>query len=762
MATWIDRIIERFYGNRPPQIPRGDDETHFYDTIAHPIGQLKFKVCDHYDVEEGERICAAGNANFGVDNNCPDGLYTACDEYKKDALCIDALRELLYPDTADADSLDKMLAQLGLQRWSRETNNYVLRIRQFNAMLTKRRMGCRIGVKEELGNISGITPYIERTKDGAWAWVLGDSGCALGIGEETPLLGVRDLLYWFWRETICGNFGRTIIDDFESGIDRYTEQGGIWTVADESGDGVLDGVADAGSAPSYLHDTTEAGGDVTFELDMKAVSLPAAIGTLDDYVFGFGFFAEDALPADFAEFVAVLFAFDGADYYVSLQKHEGAGWTNLSGWQGLPFDVSSWFKTIIHYAAESDAVTVWCNGVKYINAVSLGGFADEGHVLYVMNDSVQARYDDAATLTCYAENANWLVSCFDGTYEACDEFYVQADDDAAEWAGRVTQYYNRFAFNTSDKFVCDREEHDFSAGTFDSNRLDVTTVSGCIIVKDGGLDAGERYLLYDAETAPFNVGATLTGGTSGATAEIVAATDWGSEGVLTLGNITGAFEDDEAITDDGGAPGSATVNGTAGNNYLAYDNEAGGPFTVTEEIEGVDSDVVGILRGVQDDGATGKMVIETYAGLYEDDEHITGGASGATADVDGESTSLATCKFLSQVIDLGADWESFIWFSDWVWHRKEWQFNNPERDHTATLKVEMRSGSAAVPDVTWTSWAEIAIDQMYDPTLPDVERYIQYRLTIRAHEWEGENQKDFAFSQFTMKALTPDEAAYIS
>lgn len=65
---------------------------------------------------------------------------------------------------------------------------------------------------------------------------------------------------------------------------------------------------------------------------------------------------------------------------------------------------------------------------------------------------------------------------------------------------------------------------------------------------------------YDAETAPFTVGQTLTGGTSGATAIITRVVDEGADGYLVLGAITGGpFQDNEAITD--GAGGSATANG---------------------------------------------------------------------------------------------------------------------------------------------------------------------------------------------------------
>lgn len=64
---------------------------------------------------------------------------------------------------------------------------------------------------------------------------------------------------------------------------------------------------------------------------------------------------------------------------------------------------------------------------------------------------------------------------------------------------------------------------------------------------------------FDAETAAFAVGETVTGGTSGATAEIYAITKTAAdEGVLKLGTITGTFQDNETITD--GATGSATSN----------------------------------------------------------------------------------------------------------------------------------------------------------------------------------------------------------
>lgn len=81
---------------------------------------------------------------------------------------------------------------------------------------------------------------------------------------------------------------------------------------------------------------------------------------------------------------------------------------------------------------------------------------------------------------------------------------------------------------------------------------------------DGGLD-----LVYDGQTANFNVGATLTGYDfsgkgSHAQGKIVNDVDGGVTGTLTLKEVTGKFEDNMVIVDDGGTPGAALVNDSAG------------------------------------------------------------------------------------------------------------------------------------------------------------------------------------------------------
>jgi hypothetical protein len=67
-------------------------------------------------------------------------------------------------------------------------------------------------------------------------------------------------------------------------------------------------------------------------------------------------------------------------------------------------------------------------------------------------------------------------------------------------------------------------------------------------------------LAYDAGTAVFHVGATLTGATSHATA-IIVLTGSIASGSLQVHSITGTFLNDESISDNGTVPGAAVVNG---------------------------------------------------------------------------------------------------------------------------------------------------------------------------------------------------------
>ena len=67
-------------------------------------------------------------------------------------------------------------------------------------------------------------------------------------------------------------------------------------------------------------------------------------------------------------------------------------------------------------------------------------------------------------------------------------------------------------------------------------------------------------LYYDAKTADFSAGETVTGTTSGATGSVVHVEAFsGTSGALLFNSVTGTFQNDEPLTSAGGA---ATVNGT--------------------------------------------------------------------------------------------------------------------------------------------------------------------------------------------------------
>jgi hypothetical protein len=124
---------------------------------------------------------------------------------------------------------------------------------------------------------------------------------------------------------------------------------------------------------------------------------------------------------------------------------------------------------------------------------------------------------------------------------------------------------------------------------------------------------GEWYLLYDAEAGGgFAVDqiiqnvATGTGVAPSWYAEISAITDFGTEGVLTLRTLRGTILDNDPIFVSTTQRGVA--NGTPGDTYTTYNTQTGN-FTIGLVVTGATSGAKRILRGQQDDGATGKLVL---------------------------------------------------------------------------------------------------------------------------------------------------------
>lgn len=226
--------------------------------------------------------------------------------------------------------------------------------------------------------------------------------------------------------------------------------------------------------------------------------------------------------------------------------------------------------------------------------------------------------------------------------------------------GKVTVYLRQ----SGDLF--DHFEIDLSAGG--RNAVPLSTSD------DLNEDTGEYYLLYDNETSPFTTTPQIIiGQTSGATAELQSVQDWGTTGLLVLRGVRGTFQDNETIV--GSVNGQAQVNGTLGDTFLKYKNETGA-FTVGDILTGGTSGAKRIIRGIQDDGTTGKLVLQVnnlatgsnrvaYYKPFQDGETITDEHSGS-ATADGSSTTLVsgwtdiTVAFVNGTVSVGPINGTFI------------------------------------------------------------------------------------------------------
>ena len=71
----------------------------------------------------------------------------------------------------------------------------------------------------------------------------------------------------------------------------------------------------------------------------------------------------------------------------------------------------------------------------------------------------------------------------------------------------------------------------------------------------------DQKLNYDGGTAIFTVGKTCTGTTSHATGTVKSISGNATSGYLVLSNVSGTYQNDEVISDNGTIPGAAVANG---------------------------------------------------------------------------------------------------------------------------------------------------------------------------------------------------------
>ncbi len=132
--------------------------------------------------------------------------------------------------------------------------------------------------------------------------------------------------------------------------------------------------------------------------------------------------------------------------------------------------------------------------------------------------------------------------------------------------------------------------------------------------------SGDYYLMYDTEASgPFNANEVIRQTDSsyvftagGWSAQIVSVTDDGTTGTLKLTNVKGTPADNHYFKAVSSTASGATaiVNGSLGDTYVTYDSEGGTAPGVGVTALGGTSGAKRIIRGVQDDGTTGKLVLQ--------------------------------------------------------------------------------------------------------------------------------------------------------
>lgn len=148
--------------------------------------------------------------------------------------------------------------------------------------------------------------------------------------------------------------------------------------------------------------------------------------------------------------------------------------------------------------------------------------------------------------------------------------------------------------------------------------------------------SGDYYLMYKTEASgPFNANevirqtdASYVFTAGGWSAQIVSVTDDGTTGTLKLTNVKGTPANNHYFKAVSASASGATaqVNGSLGDTYVTYDAEGGTPPAVGVTALGGTSGAKRIIRGVQDDGSTGKLVLQvdtTVTGANRDAYYIT-------------------------------------------------------------------------------------------------------------------------------------------
>jgi hypothetical protein len=320
------------------------------------------------------------------------------------------------------------------------------------------------------------------------------------------------------------------------------------------------------------------------------------------------------------------------------------------------------------------------------NATNLD-VADDSDVSLVLQNTVKGLYISGGYMN--AGTVNFDGTCLDVEFRGMDlvdvDFVLSLPDNPIVLRDCFEDAQVTIAGDT-DKFtrVSSFNENEAAGVTTDANAItgwsygldpgELLQVEAKVLANQrDGIDAGSYHistvvrrpgatLNYDNQTGNFTVGTLLTGATSGATARIVADSDAGAAGTLTLRDIVGVFEDNEIIADS--ASGSAQANGNVTGQdtgflwgQLAYDAQTAN-FTAGQVVTGSTSGAKGTILSDADGGTTGTLTLRDITGTFADNEAITdplGGAAVVNGILTGHQTAIETARETDTNLDAAFD-----------------------------------------------------------------------------------------------------------
>ena len=244
----------------------------------------------------------------------------------------------------------------------------------------------------------------------------------------------------------------------------------------------------------------------------------------------------------------------------------------INGARATRFEGCYWSGNVTNLSIDDDSDSSQSASNTVIGLEIVGGSIDDGAI------TVDGTAQDITFERVEFSGVNWTLNLPERQIlllDAIEDASVTVGGDTSKLIRRRSTLDGEVAGVTTDATATVAWAYKLAAGEF------VYAVAKVIARQRDGVGEALYHIAvgakrpgdqldYDGQSANFTVGSILTGGTSSATARIVADSDSGSTGTLTLRDINGEFLDNETITD--GSGGSATASGTLTAQNAALDS----------------------------------------------------------------------------------------------------------------------------------------------------------------------------------------------